>query len=181
MTTLVVLAVLLSAEPSPAIPPEQSTAPRNAISLELPGLFWSAVELNGERFFADRRLSAGLALGGRLAAQGDYSSYSLALGVQARYWINRFQWPGDLGGPLVGVRLDASYTWVSAKSDGRIMTSIDTSASLRLGYRFVIVGHVEVTLEAGLALAVGIDQAPRLLVYAPRPRPVFGTTLGYLF
>ena len=156
--------------------------PRNAVSLELPSLLWNAVELNGERFTADHQWSGLVALGTRFAAQGDYSSWTLAAGVGVRYWLNRFRLPfmREQGGPLLGIRLDGSYVRLRNRSEGITLGSVDTNLSLRAGYRFVFLRRVEVTPEVGLAVTTGLDEVPGV-VGVPRTSGVLGLTAGYLF
>jgi hypothetical protein len=151
----------------------------NAISLEVPSLLWNGAELVGERFLAPH-FSVQVALGIRTAAEGDFRSLTAGGGLGARFWLNRLQLFSDLGGPLLGVRVDGAWTGITPYPGGRTLSTGSAAASLRLGYRFVLARRVEVTPEAGVAVSFGFDAAPWLVV-VPRPGAVFGLTVGYLF
>lgn len=154
--------------------------PRSSLSIEVPGLLWEAFEVVGERF-VHPHLSLLLGVGARFAGEGDFSGYTLGLGVGARFWLNRFQLGGALGGPVVGLRVDPAWTRIEAKQrPGAALETVSAAVSLRLGYRFVIARRMEITPEAGLAITLGFDRAPWLVV-VPRPGLVLGLTLGYLF
>lgn len=158
---------------------DKSAPPRNGVSLELPGLLWNGIELVGERFL-NPHLSLMLALGGRFAGEADYSASTLSAGVGARFWLNRFRFFSDLGGPCVGVRIDTSWTRISDRQRGTRLQTMTTAVSLRLGYRFLIARRIELTPEAGVAVSMGSDQVPWRVVI-PRPAAVLGLTVGYLF
>ena len=166
---LSVLALVAASEP-----------PVNGVSLEVPGLFWNGVEVVGERF-VHSRVSVLVGLGGRFAGGGDYSVLTLGAGVGARVWLNALRFFSDLGGPLIGLRVDTAWTSIADRQlrVAKIET-LTTAVSLRLGYRFVILRRVEITPEAGLAVSMGFDRAPWLVV-VPRPSAVLGLTIGYLF
>ncbi len=186
MTVLAMLAIGLMAQtpsveaaPSVETAPSVDAAPRNSVSLEVPGLFWNGVELVGERFIGSH-VSLLVGLGGRFAGAGDFTTTTLSGGVGARFWLNRFQLFSDLGGPLLGVRIDTAWTRVGDKQRGTKLDAVSSVFSLRLGYRFVILRKIEITPEAGLAVSMGFDRVPRLVV-VPRPGLVLGLTVGYLF
>ena len=102
------------------------------------------------------------------------------VGLGARLWLNRLQLFSDLGGPLLGVRVDGAWTRITSYPAGRALSTGSAAVSLRLGYRFVVLRRLEVTPEAGVAVSFGFDAAPWLVV-VPRPGAVFGLTVGYLF
>jgi hypothetical protein len=181
MSLPLLLALTLSAAPAAEAVDEAGVkeAPRNSVSLEVPGLFWNGIELVGERF-VHPRVSVLLGLGGRFAGAGDYSAFTLSAGVGVRFWLNRFQLFSDLGGPVLGVRLDTGWTRITDNQQARSLETFSTALSLRLGYRFVILRRIEITPEAGIAMSMGFDKVP-WLVAVPRPGAVLGLTVGYLF
>ncbi len=153
--------------------------PQNSVSVEVPGLFWKGFEAVGERK-VHSNVSVLLALGGRFAGHGDFDSYTLGLGVGVRYWFNRFQLLSDLGGPVIGLRLDGAWTKIAARKTGSGLDTGSAVTSLRFGYRFVILRRVEITPEAGLAFTMGFDRVPWLVV-SPRVGGVLGLTAGVVF
>lgn len=163
-----------------SVPP--SLEPRNAVSLELPGVLGLAVVLDGERYVEGFRWSVLVAVGARWAAQADYRSWTLGLGGGARFWINWLRLPleSTLGGLFIGVRLDGAWAHVQPRSGGGELTSGAVSLGLRLGYRVVFWRHLELTLEAGPALSMSLDAVPSL-VAVPRLSGAAGLTVGYLF
>jgi hypothetical protein len=167
MTSAALLLVLSAADVQAEVEP-----PRNAVSVEVLGFLWSGVEIDGERFL-NRHVSLQLALGARVADRADFTSVTLGVGTGARFWLDRLKLFSDVGGPFLGARLDGA--WTHTRTD-----SGSAAASVRVGYRFVVLRHVEITPEAGFALSFGIDPAPWLVV-VPRPGAVFGLTLGWLF
>lgn len=179
MSSALLMMLLLAAPPPDADVSVEPARPRNSISLEVPGLFWNGVELVGERFVTPH-VSLLVGLGGRFAGEGDFSAFTLSVGLGARFWLNRFQLFSDLGGPMVGFRLDTGWTHVSPHLRPGSIDRFGTAFSLRAGYRFVIARRVEITPEAGLALNLGFDPGPRLAV-SPRPSAVLGLTVGYMF
>ena len=174
------LLALLALALTGTAPEEVTKEPRrNTVSVELPGLLWNGVELVGERL-VHSRVSLLFAGGARTSRGGDFSTLTLATGVGARFWLNRFQLFTDLGGPLVGVRLDAAWTRITPWLWGTTLTVVNTAVSLRLGYRFVLERRVELTPEVGLAISMGLDRVPTLVV-VPRPSLLLGFTAGIVF
>jgi hypothetical protein len=153
----------------------------NTISLEIPGLFSGAFEMNAERRF-DRHFSALVALGTRTSLQGDFRSAGFAAGVGLRYWLDRwvFESMRGVGGPVATLRLDAQ--WVASHRLGSTheLDEAVAQVSLRLGYRLVFFERLEVTLEIGPGASFMLDASP---FFAGRPRTdvVYGLTGGYLF
>jgi hypothetical protein len=165
MTAAALLAVLSAATDINAEPP------RNAVSVEVLSFIWSGVELDGERFL-NRHVSLQVALGARAADRGDFTSFTLSAGTGARFWLDRLQLFSDSGGPFLGARLDGAWT----------RTRVDAgsaAASVRVGYRFVLFRHLEITPEAGFVASFGVDPGPSPVV-AARPGAVFGLTVGWL-
>lgn len=156
--------------------------PRNVVSVELPGFLARAVALNAERYLESFRWSVQLAVGARWAAEGDYRSWAVSLGAGVRWWfrVARLPLESTLGGLFAGARVDG--TWVHVRpvfGSGELLGGA-VSAGVRLGYRAVFWRHLEVTVEAGPALSMGLVAAPRL-VGVPRLTGDVGVTVGYLF
>jgi hypothetical protein len=152
-----------------------AASPQNGVSLEVPSLLWSGVELDGERF-VHPNVSLLLAAGARFAGRADFSTVTLSAGTGARLWLNRFRFFTELGGPMIAARLDAAWARTTARTSGTHVEGGAATLSARLGYRCVLFRRVELTPEAGVALSFGFDPA-----MVPRPGAIFGLTLGYLF
>ncbi|MFT3841517.1 MAG: hypothetical protein QM723_31300 [Myxococcaceae bacterium] len=171
MTALVLLAVL-SAEP---------VVHDDAISLEIPGMFSGAFEMNAERRF-DPHFSALLAAGTRTTLGGDFRSAGFAAGVGVRYWLGR--WVLDsmrgVGGPVATLRFDVNWVEVWRIGDSHKLDEAVAQLSLRLGYRLVFFERIELTLEIGPGASFMLDGAP-FVSGRPRTDVVYGLTGGYLF
>jgi hypothetical protein len=159
-----------------------SALPRNVLSLEPAAFFSGGMEIDGERYFLSHRLSLVLALGGKGAAGGNYSSWSISTGAAVRFWFEVLQLPFShhAGGPFVGGRVDGAFDELTDQLNGGRARSIELAGSLRAGYRFVFFDHFEVTPEAGIAVTMDIAGNP-LIAGSPRLSWVYGGTFGCLF
>jgi hypothetical protein len=175
MLTLALLVLTvdpLVAEPAP---------PREAISMEIPGMFSGGFELNAEHRFATH-FSALAALGTRTSLEGDYRSAGFAAGVGARYWLDRWVFPSmkGVGGPVVTLRFDLNWVAINRVGTTHELDEAVVQLSLRVGYRLVFFGHIELTLEAGPGGSFMLDGGP-FISSGVRTDVVYGLTAGYLF
>ncbi len=169
--------LVLAVDPLVAAP----EPPREAISLELPGLFSGGFEMNAEHRFS-RHFSALVALGTRTSLAGDFRSAGFAGGVGARFWLDRlvFESMRGVGGPVATLRADAQWVEVWRLGESHKLDEAVAQLSLRLGYRLVFFEHVELTFEIGPGASFMLDASP-FIAGRPRTDVVYGLTGGYLF
>jgi hypothetical protein len=169
----VLMAVLLLSRPARA---DEVDLPDNALSLQLPALGTSSVAAQIEHDLGHRNLSLAAGLGIRTAAMGDYSSFTLGVGLELRRWFRQ-----PMRGWFAAARLDAGRTVVEQSAEDRTIGSLWTlSSSLAIGYRWILFRRVELTPSAGYALIAegGLDgRSP----WAARGAPTLGLTAGWVF
>ena len=104
------------------------------------------------------RWSVGVSLGVRGGAGGDFTSRTVTLGAEARWWpLRRIRWL------FVGVHASAGRTAVHDDvMDVDIGTAWQTTERLDVGWRFIAGRHVAITPTLGLALHQDIDGTGRL-------------------
>jgi hypothetical protein len=179
-------AALLVAGGAPAAPgetPSNQAPKQNAISFEPLAILSRGFLIQYERLFGDR-LSAVLGPGIRLAAREDFSSETLVLHGEARYWVARRELisrePGMVG-PLAALAVDFGRTSVRSLSQDRSLGAMLTlQESARFGYRFVIFGFQEITPSFGLNLVHEFDERGRLAA-TTRFTVSANLTVGWLF
>ncbi len=166
--------------PSPAAP----ALPRYALSLELPALLSTGLEVDGERFFADRRWSAVVALGGAWSfGAGDYTSQTYNVGGELRFWLNALRLPfmKRQGGPFAAVRADLAVNRMLDHRTGQAFVTLEAEGIGSLGYRLVFFDCLELTHWVGGSLTSSLTTQPRVVWGVPLWGWVFDVTLGYLF
>jgi hypothetical protein len=151
-----------------------SAEPHEAISLELTSLQPTTVTVELDHDLARRKLSIAAAAGVRSSALGDYSSWTYGAGIELRRW-RRTPMRGWYG----GVGVDLAATRLTQTMDDRALgTTWTTSASLSLGYRFILIRTVALTPSIGSGLV--IERGPMSPVTA-RFVGVIGVTAGVTF
>ena len=179
-------AVSLSARGVSAAPAETASnqaAKQNAISFEPLAILSRGFLIQYERLFGDR-VSAVLGPGIRFAAREDFSSETLVLHGEARYWVARRELishePGMVG-PYAGLAIDLGRTSVRSLSQDRSLGAMLTlQESARFGYRFVIFGFQEITPSFGVDLVHEFDEQGRLAA-TTRFTVSANLTVGWLF
>jgi hypothetical protein len=167
MRALVLLVVCAAASPAVA-------DPHDAVSLELTSLQPTTVTIELDHDLGRRKLSLAAAAGVRSSALGDYSSWTYGAGVELRRWRRR-----PMRGWYGGIGLDLSATRLTQEMDDRALgTTWTTSASLSLGYRFVLIRTVAVTPSIGSGVVV--ERGPMSPMTA-RGVGVVGVTAGVTF
>ena len=104
------------------------------------------------------RWSVGASLGVRGGAGGDFTSRTVTLGAEARWWpLRRIRWL------FVGVHASAGHTAVHDDvMDVDIGTAWQTTERLDVGWRFIAGRHVAISPTLGLALHQDLDGTGRL-------------------
>lgn len=148
--------------------------PHHAVSLELTTLQPTTVTVELDHDLGRRKLSVAAAAGVRSAALGDYSSWTYGAGVELRRWRRQPMrgWYGGLG-------VDVAATRTTQEMDDRSLgTTWTTSASLALGYRFIVIGTVAITPSFSTGFL--IERGPMSPATA-RGVGVVGITAGVTF
>lgn len=174
-----VMALVLLAIPRPAL----AGGPASAISVQLPSLNASGMNLQYERFALPDAWSLAAGLGLRSTAGGDYDSMSMSAGAEIRYWFTGRAFRSSLRhamvGPFAAARFDMGRTTTSM-DERTIGTMLTLTETLSLGYRFAMWQRVELTPSLGLALRTDIDRHGSLPT-ATRGTPTLGLTLGWMY
>lgn len=148
--------------------------PHHAVSLELTTLQPTTLTIELDRDLRRRKLSVAAAVGVRSAALGDYSSWTYGGGIEIRRWRRQPMrgWYGGLG-------VDLAATRMTQEMDDRALgTTWTTSASLALGYRFVLIRTVAITPSFSTGFA--IERGP-ISPATARGVGVVGITAGVTF
>ena len=128
----------------------------------------------------ERRMSARwsvVALGGlRAAALVDFSSRTVSLGGEARFWIRRCT---PMRGPFVALHAAVGHTRLSDDAMGYVGSSTGLSERADIGWRFTIRNRVSVAPTVGLGLREDLDWTGQLATTV-RPQLAFGFELGWL-
>jgi hypothetical protein len=148
-----------------------------AFSLQLMTLDNTGLSIQAERASkARKKVSYAIAVGGRSAAQGEYSSRTLGVGLEVRRWLRR---PEGMTGWYVGARTDLSRTSTRDVMEDRDIGEMTTwTAGVSTGYRWVLWRRVELTPSIGAAMVVeGGSGSPT----TSRGAAVLGLTAGAIF
>jgi hypothetical protein len=149
--------------------------PRHAVSVQLATLDTTGINVQGETDLGRRKLSLAVAIGARGAAEADYKSSTVGIGVELRRWLRR---PTTMGGLYAGVRTDLARTSLTDLMDDRGIGGITTwTLGATLGYRFLIRQRVELTPSVGAGLVVEGGASPT----TARRAGTVGLTAGIAF
>jgi hypothetical protein len=184
--TLCALACL--GAPARADPPSQLEKPpeleKNAISYEPFAISSRGLLVQYERLIA-RRFSLVGGLGARFAARGDFSSTTLVLHGEGRYWIAGRDPLSDvhgLAGPFLALAFDAGRTTLHDRVEDRSVGAGWTLVeSPRFGYRVVALGVQEISLALGFDVVHEIDEQGRLASNTRVALLSFVVTVGWVF
>lgn len=128
----------------------------------------------------ERRIAARwsvVALGGlRAAANVDFSSRTLFVGGEARFWIRRCT---PMRGPFVALHLGVGHTRLTDDEMGYVGSATGLSQRADLGWRFTIRSRVSIAPTVGLGFREDIDSTGQFATTV-RPQIAFGLELGWL-
>jgi hypothetical protein len=155
---------------------------QNTVSVELSGFSERGLIIDGERDLPALHISidAGLVL--RASATGDYSSRTLGIGGEVRYWFKRRAiWTraprGSAIGWYAGGRIDLART--SLEMDGASLgRERQFATSLLFGYRFAPWRGLEVRPYTGLAIRREWDASNRVAAWT-KAGLVLGFAVGW--
>ena len=157
-SALIIAALATNAAAQPGLETTTSAEPMRdtTISVELSGFSERGLIIDGERDLPDLHIcvDAGLVL--RASATGDYSSRTVGLGGEVRYWFKRRAiWTraprGSAIGWYTGARIDLART--SLEMDGMALgRERQFATSVLFGYRFAPWRGLEVRPYTGLAI-----------------------------
>lgn len=161
---------------------------QSSASLSLTALSAAALSGSYERQLPSKwRLSGAAWLGLRAPTAGDYSSRTVALAAEARFWWtgraiwSRYGVSADLAGPYLGLRLGVGRTTTRDDvRDQRIGDTLVVSETLVVGYRFTPWRGLEITPSTGIQLRHEFERQNRLASWTAGGF-TFGTTVGWLF
>ena len=172
--------------PLPAVAQERAPEPKeHAISLHLLGLVSGGIALSYERFpVRARSWSFAFSVGTRLPAGGDYASFALGLGAEARWWaFNDAEGADDDrldGGFFVSGRIEGGWTHVwDTVQDRAVGDTLSITHTLSVGWRFDVARTIEVTPSLGLALTHEFDPGGTLAAWT-RGSPTVSLTVGWM-
>lgn len=178
----VALVSLLVLTSSPAF--AEPAAKRNAISYEPLAITSRGMVLQYERLIWPKWSVLG-GIGARFGARDDFSSWTLILKAEARWWISGRDGISDIrgmAGPFLGLGVAGARTSLEYRSTGRSLGAMwDIEETFRFGYRFVIFGFQEITPSVGFSVVHEVDEQGRL---AAQTRPAyldFGLAIGWMF
>src|SRR5687767_5837833 len=127
-----------------AVPQTAAAETRTVVSVPVLSIGAGGLTLQAERYLT-RRWSVAVSLGGRRAAEGDFSSLSTGVGVEARlYWKGRARGTG----PYLAARLAAGHTSVEDVMGGPVGATTSIAESVMIGWRWRI-RSVEITPAIG--------------------------------
>jgi hypothetical protein len=148
--------------------------PQHAVSLELTSLQPTTLTVELDHDLGHRKLSVAAAVGVRSSALGDYSSWTGGAGIELRRWRRQ-----SMRGWYSGLGLDLAATRITQEMDDRALgTTWTTSASLSLGYRFILIRTVALTPSVASGLV--IERGPMSPATA-RAVGIVGLTAGATF
>lgn len=152
------------------------------VSVELSGFNERGLIVDGERDLPDRGISVDVGLVLRASATGDYSSRTVGIGGEVRYWFKRRAiWTraprGSAIGWYTGGRIDLGRT--SLQMDGTSLgVERQFATSLLFGYRFAPWRGLEVRPYTGLAIRHEWDAGHRVAPWT-KGGVVFGFAVGW--
>lgn len=145
------------------------------ISTQPLSLVGRGVSASYERRFA-RRWSV-VALGGlRAAALEDFSSRTVSLGGEARFWIRGCT---PMRGPFVALHASVGHTRLSDDVMGYVGSATGLSQRADIGWRFTIKSRIAIAPTVGFGTREDLDWTGRLATTV-RPQIAFGLELGWL-
>jgi hypothetical protein len=157
--------------------------PRHAVSMELPSLTTTGVNVQYENFTLPDRWSFAGSLGARSAAEDDYGSLTLSAGVEARYWARGrsigSSLSGSMIGPFISARVDMAHTRMNME-ERAIGSALTLTEMLSIGYRLAAWRGLEITPHTGIGLRTEIDGSGRLPAWT-RATASLGLTAGWMF
>ena len=159
----------------------------NAVSLPLLSTKGAAgIGIQYERFALPDRWSVAGAVGVRSNAGGDYDSFGLGVGFEARYWLKgRTLWASlpsrSMVGWYLGARIDTGWTRiVDEVRDTTVGSSLVVAETALIGYRFVIRERVEVSPALGMTVRTELDLRGRLPAWTHGGMAV-AITVGWMY
>lgn len=118
-----------------------------------------------------------VALGGvRAAALVDYSSRTLFMGGEVRYWIRPCT---PMRGPFISVHLGIGHTRLTDDQMGYVGSATSLSQRSDLGWRFTFGDLISIAPSVGLGFREDVDSSGKLATTL-RPQIGFGLELGWL-
>lgn len=155
----------------------------NVISHKPFAITSSGITVQYERALAKRFSLLG-GLGGRRAAQLDFSSHTETFVSEGRYWLKGRDWLTGfegIAGPYLSLAFDAGRTSVTNVHSDRWLGAMWTlQESFRFGNRFVFWDLQEVSVALSFDVIHEFDEKGRL---APNTRMTLGAdfTVGWVF
>lgn len=156
---------------------------RNAISHKPFALASSGLSVQYERYLAERWSVAG-GLGARRAAREDFSSHTVTVLSEGRFWLTRRDWASGyagMAGPYLALALDAARTSVRyVPTDRHVGAMWEVQERFGFGNRFVLWGLQELSVAASVDVIHDFDEDGRL---APNTQTTLGLdfTVGWVF
>lgn len=152
------------------------------VSVELAGLSERGLIIDGERDLPDLHISVDAGLVLRASATGDYSSRTLGIGGEVRYWFKRRAiWTRAPRGSAIGWytagRIDLARTSLEM-DDMSLGVERQFATSLLFGYRFAPWRGLEVRPYTGLAIRREWDASDRVAAWT-KGGFVFGFAVGW--
>lgn len=152
------------------------------VSVELSGFADRGLIIDVERDLPERRISVDAGIVMRASAGGDYSSRTLGIGGEVRYWFKRRAiWThrahGSAIGWYVGGRLDLARTSLSM-DDMSLGAERQFGTSMLFGYRFAPWRGLEVRPYTGIAMRREWNAGDRLAPWT-RGGFVLGFAVGW--
>lgn len=147
---------------------------RTVVSVPVLSVSSNAIAVQAEHP-VHRHLSVSLGVGVADGADGDYDARTGALGAELRIWVSPRQ-----RGFFAGPRLETSVTRTTFQPEQRSLgTGMTIAEGLVIGWRFVIVDHVEITPSLGWVAFhdIGSTQVPT----QTRFPPVGSLAVGWVF
>jgi hypothetical protein len=147
---------------------------RTVVSVPVLSVSSNAIAVQAEHP-VHRHLSVSLGLGVADGADGDYDAWTGARGAELRVWVCPRQ-RGFFGGP----RLETSVTRTTYQPEDRtIGTGMTIAEGVVIGWRFVILDHVEITPTLGW-IAFHDISSTRVPTQTRFP-PVASLAIGWVF
>jgi hypothetical protein len=147
---------------------------RTVVSVPVLSVSSNAIAIQAEHP-VHRHLSVSLGLGVADGADGDYDAWTGAFGAELRVWVSPRQ-RGFFGGP----RLETSVTRTTFQPEDRtIGTGMTIAEGLVIGWRFVILDHVEITPTLGWVAFH--DLSSTRVPTQTRFPPVASLAIGWVF
>ena len=152
------------------------------VSVELAGVRERGLIIDGERDLPDFRISVDVGLVLRASATGDYSSRTLGIGGEVRYWFKRRAvWTRVPSGSAVGwytaARIDLARTSLEM-DETSLGIARQLATSVLFGYRFAPWRGLEVRPYTGLAIRREWDSSDGIAAWT-KGGLVLGLAVGW--